>query len=110
MSTYKNSDEYWQDMKDKWSEHDSKERCQFCGKMVYDIFEAELDGKTKWICEDCSDKEFIACKVCGVYFHPDYTYTNEHCDKHTPKMIRFKVDLGNMLYRAKRRITNGIRK
>lgn len=80
MSNYKNSDEYWQDMKDKWSEHESKERCQKCGKYVYDIFEVEMDGNAKFVCEDCRNDGFIECE-CGVWYHPEYLATDKHCDK-----------------------------
>lgn len=74
------TEDEWEDRKERWLEHDRKTKCQQCGEYVYDLFEAERDGQTLWICEDCSN-DYLTCEVCEIYVHPDYVST-PHCERH----------------------------
>ena len=98
------TDERFEELREKYEDHpDDCNYCEYCNKKTEDIFEAELDGKTVWICEDCLENEFTdECEVCGIPIHPDYLWKDHRCLQHTTKIDIFIQKIKNKVYLLKR--------
>lgn len=100
------TDERFEELREKYADHsDDCEYCEYCNEKTTDIFEAELNGKLVWICEDCLESEFTdECKICGMHINPYYIWKEHHCTLHTSKLDIFIQKIKNKIYLIKRRL------
>lgn len=73
------------------------ERCMNCSHIDF-VYEAYIENRRVWVCQDCLDKEFSPCEVCGALSLNGYNYDDRYCYEHTPKLIVVKMKISNFVY------------